>query len=109
MLSATLRAVRPSTLARSVVTKSAIPSRSISTTRHRRSEGPPSPSIFGPGAKAGAVPSDFEQATGLERVQMLGEIEGVTVFDKSPLDSSRIGTLADPIMILSYVWLDLPR
>jgi cytochrome c oxidase subunit 5b len=105
MLSSSLRAVRQTALARRVLTKPTTASRALSTTLPRRSDGPPPPSLFGPGAKPGQVPSDFEQATGLERLQLLGEMEGVAVFDKNPLDSSRIGTMAEPIMVPSYVRL----
>lgn len=47
--------------------------------------------LFGPGAKPGTVPTDMEQATGLERLEILGKMEGVDVFDMRPLDSSRRG------------------
>lgn len=47
-----------------------------------------------PGAQPGTVPSDIEQATGLERFELLGKIEGIDVFDMKPLDSSRTGTLS---------------
>ena len=76
--------------------------RAIATTPIRRS-GHPEPSIFGPGAKSGEVPTDENQSTGLERLQVLGAIEGVDVFDYKPLDSSRIGTKADPIKVFSWV------
>ena len=77
--------------------------RALSTTAARRSEHPPSPQLFGEGAKAGEIPTDVNQSTGLERLQVLGAIEGVEVFDFKPLDSSRIGTLADPIKVFSMV------
>ncbi|KAH8099930.1 cytochrome c oxidase polypeptide IV [Cristinia sonorae] len=75
--------------------------RAISTTPARFSGGP-EPSIFGPGAKSGEVPTDENQSTGLERLQVLGAIEGVEVFDYKPLDASRIGTKADPIKVFSW-------
>lgn len=78
--------------------------RAISTTPARFS-GHAEPSIFGPGAKSGEVPTDENQSTGLERLQVLGAIEGVDVFDYKPLDSSRIGTKADPIKVFSWVRL----
>jgi hypothetical protein len=37
------------------------------------------------------VPSDLEQATGLERLEILGKMEGVDIFDMKPLDASRKG------------------
>ena len=57
--------------------------------------------LFGPGAQPGTVPTDLEQATGLERLEILGKMEGVDVFDMRPLDSSRKGTLDDPILVRS--------
>ncbi|KAL7270791.1 Cytochrome c oxidase subunit 4 [Rhizina undulata] len=58
--------------------------------------------LFGPGAAPGAVPTDIEQATGLERLEILGKMEGIDVFDMRPLDASRKGTLQDPIVIPSF-------
>lgn len=58
--------------------------------------------LIGPGAKAGEVPTDLEQATGLERFELLGKLEGIEVFETEPLDASRIGTMADPVIIDSY-------
>ncbi|KAF2737709.1 COX5B-domain-containing protein [Polyplosphaeria fusca] len=51
------------------------------------------------GAKPGTVPTDYEQATGLERLEILGKMQGVDVFDMRPLDASRVGTLEDPIVV----------
>lgn len=57
--------------------------------------------LLGPGAQPGTVPTDMEQSTGLERLEILGKMEGVDIFDLRPLDSSRLGTLQDPIMVRS--------
>lgn len=54
------------------------------------------------GAAPGTVPSDLEQATGLERLEMLGKMQGVDVFDMKPLPSDRLGTLKDPIKVRSF-------
>lgn len=48
--------------------------------------------LLPPGAKPGTVPTDLEQATGLERLEILGKMQGVDVFDMKPLDASRLGT-----------------
>ncbi|KAJ7650231.1 cytochrome c oxidase polypeptide IV [Roridomyces roridus] len=93
-----VNAARPSLVARAAIRPSL---RSFSTTLRASSDAKP-PSIFGPGGKVGEVPTDFEQATGLERFELLGEMEGVDVFDETPLDSSRVGTKKDPIRVLSY-------
>jgi hypothetical protein len=34
---------------------------------------------------------DIEQATGLERLEILGKMEGVDIFDMRPLDATRVG------------------
>ncbi|KAK4154936.1 cytochrome c oxidase subunit VB-domain-containing protein [Chaetomidium leptoderma] len=87
--------------------------RSIATTAVRRNIVPDQPKIktlkdvkteddlVGPGARPGTVPTDAEQATGLERLEILGKMEGVDVFDMRPLDASRLGTLENPIMVRS--------
>lgn len=58
--------------------------------------------LIGLGAQPGSVPTDIDQATGLERFELLGKMEGIEVFDFKPLDSSRIGTMANPISVESY-------
>lgn len=58
--------------------------------------------LLPPGAAPGTVPSDIEQATGLERLEILGKMQGIDIFDMKPLDASRLGTLEDPIMVKSF-------
>ncbi|KAI1865967.1 hypothetical protein JX265_006995 [Neoarthrinium moseri] len=57
--------------------------------------------LLGPGAAPGTVPTDLEQSTGLERLEILGKMDGVDIFDMRPLDSSRKGTIDNPIMVKS--------
>ncbi|KAH7406453.1 cytochrome c oxidase polypeptide IV mitochondrial precursor [Phaeosphaeria sp. MPI-PUGE-AT-0046c] len=57
--------------------------------------------LFAPGAQPGTVPTDLEQATGLERLEILGKMQGVDIFDMRPLDASRLGTPEDPITVNS--------
>jgi len=47
--------------------------------------------LKGPGAAPATVPTDVEQSTGLERLEILGKMEGVDIFDMRPLDASRLG------------------
>lgn len=68
-----------------------------------RKSGHPSPQLLGEGGKTGEVPTDINQSTGLERLQTLGFLEGIDVFDSQPLDSSRIGTLDNPVLVYSLV------
>lgn len=104
-------AVRPAAQAavsaRSTLTfasKTAI--RSLSTTPARLSDdhhGAPELKVFGPGAKPGQIPTDVEQATGLERLELLAEMQGVKLFDEEPLEATRLGTMADPVKVYSLV------
>lgn len=43
------------------------------------------------GGQPGTIPTDLEQSTGLERLEILGKMQGVDIFDMSPLDASRKG------------------
>ncbi|AGO13335.1 AaceriAFR193Wp [[Ashbya] aceris (nom. inval.)] len=63
-------------------------------------EGPES--LIGKGAPEGHIPTELDQATGLARLEFLGKLEGVEVFDTQPLESSRRGTMKDPILVDSY-------
>ncbi|KAL8718177.1 MAG: hypothetical protein Q9225_004655 [Loekoesia sp. 1 TL-2023] len=47
--------------------------------------------LLPPGAAPGTIPTDLEQATGLERLEILGKMQGIDVFDMKPLDASRLG------------------
>jgi cytochrome c oxidase subunit 5b len=49
--------------------------------------------LTGPGAKPGTVPTDLEQSTGMERLEILGKMESVDIFDMRPLDASRLGLI----------------
>ncbi|PWN22759.1 cytochrome c oxidase, partial [Microstroma glucosiphilum] len=59
------------------------------------------PIIQGEGGKAGETPTDLQQATGIERLELLGRLEGIEIFDMKPLDASRIGTMKEPIVVKS--------
>jgi len=47
--------------------------------------------LLPPGAEPGTIPTDLEQATGLERLEILGKMQGIDVFDMRPLPSDRVG------------------
>lgn len=47
-----------------------------------------------PGGKPGTIPSDVDQATGLDRLELIGKMQGVDVFDMRPLDASRMGAFS---------------
>ncbi|KAF4614199.1 hypothetical protein D9613_007805 [Agrocybe pediades] len=102
MFKTAVRAARPAALAARASAKPSSSSVRAFSTSLRVQSGPPPPQLYGPGAKPGTVPTDIEQATGLERLQLLGDLEGVNVFDNSPLDSSRLGTKANPVLVPSF-------
>ncbi|KAI2613188.1 COX5B-domain-containing protein [Hypoxylon fragiforme] len=83
--------------AKNVETHAASGGRKIKTFNEVRTE----EDLIGPGAAPGTVPTDLEQSTGLERLEILGKMEGVDVFDMRPLDASRLGTVDNPIMVPS--------
>ncbi|KIV99682.1 uncharacterized protein PV09_08735 [Verruconis gallopava] len=58
--------------------------------------------LLPPGAPVGTVPTDLNQSTGLERLEILGKMQGIDIFDMKPLDSSRKGTMEDPIIVRSF-------
>lgn len=57
--------------------------------------------LLAPGAAPGTIPTDLDQAVGLERLEILGKMQGVDIFDMKPLDASRLGTLDNPIIVKS--------
>ena len=62
----------------------------------------PDGSLIGPGAKEGTIPTNMDQATGLERFEMLGKKEGVDVFNIDPVLEGK-GTMDDPYIVPTYV------
>lgn len=76
-------------------------SRLFTSSALRFAAGPPV--IQGDGAKDGEMPTDEQQATGLERFELLGKLKGVEVFDMEPLQMTHLGTTDKPIKVKSYV------
>ena len=103
MLSHVFRLARPAARLTAWPKSTATTSSRALTVSAARKSGHPSPQLLGEGGKAGEVPTDINQSTGLERLQALGFLEGVDVFDSNPLDSSRIGTLDNPVLVYSLV------
>ncbi|CAO3682302.1 unnamed protein product [Rhizopus microsporus] len=58
-------------------------------------------SNLGPGAKPGTIPTDLEQSTGLERMELLAKLEGKELFDMEPLNMT-LGTVKNPIVVKSH-------
>jgi cytochrome c oxidase subunit 5b len=75
--------------------------RSLSTSPRTFSEA--APSLFGEGSKAGQISTDIEQATGLERLQLLGQLQSIDVFNTGPLHITKLGTVEDPTLVPAYV------
>lgn len=63
----------------------------------------PDDSLIGGGATPGTVPTDLDQATGLERLELLGKREGIDVFDMENPVREGSGTMADPYLVPSYI------
>ncbi|GAA5998508.1 cytochrome c oxidase subunit IV [Rhodotorula paludigena] len=59
------------------------------------------PILQGPGGKSGEIPTDLEQATGLERFELLHKLKGEEAFSLEPLEVPRLGTVEDPIKVFS--------
>ncbi|KAK4701775.1 cytochrome c oxidase subunit 5b, partial [Phenoliferia sp. Uapishka_3] len=59
------------------------------------------PQIFGTGGKTGEVPTDLDQATGLERFELMYKLKGEEAFSTAPLEVVRMGTLDAPIEVFS--------
>lgn len=57
--------------------------------------------LLPPGAPVGTIATDLDQSTGLERLEILGKMEGVDVFDMKPLDSTRKGIVHPNITLPS--------
>jgi len=96
MLSRTLAA----RLTRPVLRVTAVTRNISSTPRCLSAPEPSIPIQTGPGTPPGRVPTDEEQATGPERLQLLGRQEGIDVFERKP-DFSKKGTMADPVLVPS--------
>ena len=76
-------------------------SRLFTSSALRFAAGPPV--IQGDGAKDGEMPTDEQQATGLERFELLGKLKGVDVFDMEPLQMTHLGTTENRIKVQSFV------
>lgn len=100
-----VRSLRAALPKNSKIIRPQMAARALSTSQRKFSERPPT--LYGEGAKSGEVPSDLQQATGLERLQLLGQMEGIDVFNTGPLMMSKKGTLEDPTIVPSYVSLFL--
>lgn len=59
-------------------------------------------SLLGPGGKKNEMPDSFEQATGIERLELLAKAEGIDLFDDKPLIQDKKGTPDDPVIVDSY-------
>lgn len=62
----------------------------------------PDESLIGPGATPGTIPTDLDQATGLQRLELLGNLEGIDVFDMEHPIKEGSGTPQDPYLVPTY-------
>ncbi|PVV03713.1 hypothetical protein BB560_001780 [Smittium megazygosporum] len=59
----------------------------------------------GPGATPGKIPTDIEQATGLDRLERLAALENESLYNLDPIDLRVKGTKAAPTIIPSdFSW-----
>ncbi|KAF8310966.1 cytochrome c oxidase polypeptide IV [Clavulina sp. PMI_390] len=90
------------TTARSAWRAARVPAtRTLSTSTRKFADAHAPPALLGEGAPTGTVPTDENQSTGLERLQLLGHMEGIDVFDMQPLEVTHLGTLKEPIIVKS--------
>lgn len=45
------------------------------------------------------MPTDIEQSTGLERLEILSKLAGKDIFDMQPIKFKKLGTVKEPIMV----------
>lgn len=60
--------------------------------------------IMGSGAQPGTIPSDFEHAVGVERLELLGKLAGKSIFSSSSPETQNLsvkGTGAAPVLVES--------
>lgn len=63
----------------------------------------PDASLIGKGAQPGTIPTNIDQATGLERLELLGELEGIDVFDMDTPITEGSGSPQDPYLVPTYL------
>jgi len=103
MLSLAVRRASLRTLASSSRRAAAVSRAGLSTSARVQSDhGPSEPIVVGKGSGPAEIPTNRTQATGYERLQLLGEMEGYDFFDMDPLYIDRLGTPKDPIIVKSY-------
>lgn len=104
MLSRSFRVIRPTQrlLTQSVKFYSSAPSFNTPTAKKLADVTGKDSSLIGKGAQPGTIPTDLDQATGLQRFEELGKREGIDVFDmENPITEGK-GTMADPFLVPSY-------
>jgi len=60
--------------------------------------------IFGPGSQPGEVATDFEQATGRERFELMYRMAGLDPWHTTPLQLPYAGTMKNPV----FIWASNP-
>lgn len=63
----------------------------------------PNEPVVGPGAPDGVIPTDFEQTSGLERLEYLANVQGINIFLDEPLKIDAYGTLEKPVLVETVV------
>lgn len=60
-------------------------------------------SLIGQGGEKGKIPTDMDQATGMERLEILALKEGIDFFDMEEPITEGSGTYKDPFIVPTYV------
>merc|ERR1712072_211687 len=74
--------------------------RTFAASAFQRAGGGP-PKMIPEGAPEGTVPTEMNQATGLERFELLSKLNGEDPFFMAPLQVEHMGTKANPITVKS--------
>ena len=78
----------------------------LTTSRRTSTELNTEEDLIPPGAKPGTVPTDVDHATGIERLELIGKMQGIDIFDMRPLDASRKGMFR-PRFLIRVVYIQV--
>lgn len=77
----------------------------LTTSRRTLTEMNTEEDLIPPGAKPGTVPTDVDHATGIERLELIGKMQGIDIFDMRPLDASRKGMFRPRFVVYISHWV----
>ena len=77
----------------------------LTTSRRTSTELNTEEDLIPPGAKPGTVPTDVDHATGIERLELIGKMQGIDIFDMRPLDASRKGMFCLGFLFAWFIYI----